>query len=212
MPLISSGELLDVRGELRIENATITRKNGTWNRNDFGQETLVADTVDLMTLRTWDDMTAFLPGTAASDDLAFIEGTFGTDAPTVQSSDGKATTITQRARFQYPLTECYDPGETIQVRIRAGMITTVSDSTATIDVECYLHDADGSVGSDLCTTAAQDINSLTKGNDDFTITSTGFVVGDTLDIRVTIAITDSATGTAVIGEISRIQILRDIRG
>src|SRR5690606_29119544 len=39
-----------------------------------------------------------LPNTAASDDLGLVVGPFGTVTPTLQTSDAKATTITQYAR------------------------------------------------------------------------------------------------------------------
>lgn len=181
-------------------------------RSNLAQDTFEPYVINPQDLRVWDDFNLLLPGTAASDDLAVIEGTFGTDLPTVQTSDAKATSVTQRCRFMFKLPPEYDADESIRVRIRGGMITTVSDGTATVDVECYAGDGDGAVGSDLCTTAAQSINSLTKANFDFNITDTGLDAGDVLDIRITVAITDSATGTVVIGELSKIEVDLDIKG
>jgi hypothetical protein len=106
----------------------------------------------------------------------------------------------------------YDDGETVQIRVHGGMKTTVSDTTATVDVECYESDKERGISADLCTTSAQTINSLTFGDDDFTITATSLVSGDVLDIRITVAITDGATGTAVLGEIGSVELLCDIRG
>jgi hypothetical protein len=91
-------------------------------------------------------------------------------------------------------------------------MAVVSDGTATVDVECYELSAAGVAGSDLCATAAQSINSTTSGSDDFTITPTGLSPGDMLDIRVTVAITDAATGSGVIANISQVAVLCDIRG
>jgi hypothetical protein len=190
---------------------TLTFRDGQIAKSALIASSLGAFPVRIDTLKVWDDLSANLPGTAATDDLAIIEGTFGTDAPTIQTSDAKATTVTQRLRYQYPLPENYVAGDDVQVRIRGGMITTVSDTTATVDVECYAHDGDGGVGSDLCATAAQTINSLTKADKDFVITTTGLTPGTVLDIRVTIAITDGATGTAVIGEIVSPVMLLDVR-
>lgn len=163
--------------------------------------------------RVWDALNTNLPGTAASDDLGYITGTFGSAGPSVRTSDLKNTTGTQRARFEFHLPQEYQDGETVKLNILCGMITTVASSSATIDIEVYKVSAtDGTIGSDLCATAAQSINSLTAAEKEFEITATGLVAGDKLDIRITIAITDSATGTAVIGCIYKMEALLDVRG
>ena len=93
------------------------------------------------------------------------------------------------------------------------MTTTVSDTTATVDVQCYSADEDGAVaGGDLVTTAAQDINSLTKGNFDFVVTPTGLAAGDLLDIRITVAITDGASGVPITADITDLKMLLDVQG
>lgn len=212
MPTINASEQLTVRGTLDIASGTLSLRDGQLNRNKLLQQDNEPLGIPVTALRVWDDLASLLPGTAAADDLALIEGTWGTDAPTVQTSDSKATSVTQYARVQIPLDDAYVLGQTMTLRIRAGMITTVSDGTATVDVECYVSDGDGGVGSDLCSTAAQSCNSLTKANLDFTLDGAGLSRGDVLDVRIAIAITDSATGTAVIGEISAIELLRDIKG
>lgn len=211
MPQITNSETLSVRGECDVSSGTLTLKNDQISRTKISREDLAVCVVLLDTLKTWDDLSADLPGTAAADDLGIIEGTWGTDVPTVQSSDADSTTVTQYARFMIPIDNSYIEGETIEIRIRGGMITNVADTSATVDLEVYVPDGDGAVGSDLCATAAQSINSLSKANKDFTITSASIVQGDVLDCRVTVAITDAATGAAVIGEISSIKMLRDIR-
>jgi hypothetical protein len=165
-------------------------------------------------LRVWDDLSSLLPATAAADDLGLVDGTYATSSPLIQTSDAKATTVTQRARFMWCVPPEYDLGQTIDISFHAGMETTVSDTTATIDAECYVPNKSGGIGSDLVTTAALTINDLaagTYGARRFTIDGSSLAVGDTLDIRFTIAITDGATGTAVIGSIGEIAIRCDIR-
>lgn len=181
-------------------------------RTKLALDALKPFAVNLMDLRVWDAIHTNLPGTAATDDLALIGNTFATGSPTIQTSDAKATTVTQYGRFLFQLPAEYDDGESVQIRVHGGMNTTVSDGTATVDLEVYESDLEAGIGSDLCTTAAQSINSLTFGDDDFSITSTGLAAGDVLDIRVTVAITDTATGTAVIGEIGGITVQCSIRG
>lgn len=211
--LNSNNEVFTNRGTFDTTSGTFLLKDASITRAKLTQEALAPLAVPLVSLRTWDDLTASLPSTAATDDLAIIDGAvWGTNAPTVQTSDAKATTVTQYGRFNIPVGEEYDTGETLQIRVRGGMITTVSDTTATVDIEVYVDDGDGDVGSDLCTTAAQSINSLTKADKDFSVSVGALVHGDSLDCRVTIAITDGATATAVIGEISAIKLLRDVKG
>ena len=171
------------------------------------------DNIPLELLRVWDAFQTSIPTTAASDDLGLIIGTFGTDAIVVQTSDAKNTSVTQRARFTYRLPMNYASGQPISVVAWAGMKTTVASSTATVDFEAYKkNDSTGLVGSDLVTTSATTINSLTAADKAFVIDPTGLAAGDELDIRVTIAITDVGTGTAVIGRIMKLYALPTVRG
>ena len=187
--------------------------NVRFNLASSSNGTIVAapHTITLDRYRVWDARQTVLPGTAANDDLAIITGTFGSASPQIQSSDAKNTTVTQRAGFQVVLPNNYVAGSAVTIRVPAGMITTVANGTATVDIEAYeINRTSGAVGSDLCATAAQTINSLTAAAKDFTITPTNLVAGDILDCRVTIAITDSATATAVIGVINPIQVLANV--
>lgn len=185
--------------------------NKEWTRADHVQDSNVEFPV-LLTDGRVHDSGAHLPTTAASDDLAIGVGTLGTQDFYLTSSDGKATTITQYARYQVQVPYVFDAGETLQFVVNAEMDTTVSDGTATVDLEVYKSDLDGTVGSDLCATSAQSINSLTPADKTFAVTSAGLNPGDLLDVRVTIAITDSATGTAVIGRVNSIRRKLDCRG
>jgi len=169
-------------------------------------------TVNLTDLRVFDAFQTNLPGTAASDDLALIGGTVGTHGPVIRTSDAKATTVTQKARFLVRIPAEYVAAETITLRLHCGMNTTASDGTATVDVEAYQSDLEGGVSADLCATAAQSINDLTDADKDFVITSSSLEAGDVLDVLITVAITDAASGTAVIGQIGGITLLADVKG
>lgn len=161
-------------------------------------------TIPLTDLRTWDSPAANSPAAATSDDLGLIAGTFLTSAPTVQTSDGKATSVTQKARFKFPLNFDITAIQSLKVRINAGMLTTISDTTATVDVQMV---REAAPTTDLITTAATSINSLTAADKDFTATITALAAGDILDCVVTIAIVDAATATAVIGKINTISLV-----
>jgi hypothetical protein len=182
-------------------------------RSKLEQNTLAIFPVDLNTLRVWDAYNTVLASTPGSaDDLALVGGTFGTAHQLVQTGDVKATTTTRYARFQVPLPAEYDDGETVQIRLYAGMETTVADTSALVDVVAYEIDGTGGISADLVTTAATTANSLTYANVDFTLTATSLVAGDILDVRIAFAVTDGATATAVIGSIGKIALLCDIRG
>ena len=88
----------------------------------------------------------------------------------------------------------------------------MADTTCTIDAEVYKLDKITGIGSDICATGATSINSLTFADIPFTITPSGVVAGDVLDVRIAIACNDAATGTAVTPTIAAIDLLCDIKG
>lgn len=193
-------------------NITRTGTGPAVARTDLTQENNVVYKVPLTDLRVWNAMATNLPGTAASDDLGLVHGTFGSASPTIQTSDAKATTVTQYARFLVNLPHEYVAGQTVTIRAHAGMNTTVSDGTATVDFEVYKSDDEAGVSADLCATAATTINDLTDADVNFTVTATTLEAGDTLDVRMTIAITDASTVTAVIGQVGSIALVLDVKG
>jgi hypothetical protein len=153
-----------------------------------------------------------LPDAGANDDLGLIGGTFASASPTLQTGDLKSAGATTRyARAQIRLPAEYQAGQTVVLRFHAGMLTTQSDGTATLDVQCYCSDEEAGISADLCATAAQSINSLTLADIDFSITPTSLTAGDLLDVRIAIAISDAAGATAVIGCIGAAKLLCDVR-
>lgn len=175
---------------------------------------LQAFPIPLTDFRVWDAMHTVLPGTPATDDLALIGGTFGTATPSIRTEDLKALGATnKRARVLVQLPWEYAAGESVSLRFVAGMITTVAGTSATMDVEAYKlqADPDDAIGSDLVTTSATTINSLTFANIDFVLTPTGLSPGDILDIRITIAVNDGASATAVIAAFTSAKLLADVR-
>jgi hypothetical protein len=156
---------------------------------------------------TWDALQTRLPGTAANDDMGLITGTPGTNAPRLQGVDFGGTATDEKAGFEFVLPHTYRAGSAVTVRIKAGILTTLSDGTLTVDVNAYKDAGTGLVGSDLCTTAAQSINSLTMANKDFVITPTGFVPGDRLMIVLTFAGSDTGNLGVMIPEIQNVAVL-----
>lgn len=169
--------------------------------------------VPLTAWRVWNALETNLPGTPASDDLGIITGTWGSDAPYIGTGDLKAAgATTRRAAALLPLPPDYEADETVTIRVHAGMKTTISDGTATLDVEVWRIDKDGTLGSaDLYAGAAQDINDLTADAYDFVLADTTLEPGDQLYVRLSISVSDGATATAVIGAVWQVEVLADLR-
>lgn len=184
-------------------------------RSALAQENNAVYPIPIVDWRVWDAMHTNLPGTGATDDLALVGGTFGTGVPSIQTGDVKNLGATTRyARCLVQLPPEYVAGESVTIRVNAGMVTTIASTSATIDFEVFKSNRGVGVdGTDLSTTtAATTINSLTFANKDFIITATSLNPGDILDIRMAIAVSDTATGTAVIGCAGSVELLLDIKG
>lgn len=202
----------DVRitGQLSVKADGISAQNRI---SILAQETNAVFPVPFHSLRVWDAFQTLLPGTAATDDLALVGGTFGTAPPVVTAGDVKAAgAVTRYARALVAVPECYDPGETLALALSAGMVTTVADVSCTIDVEVFKLDKVGGIGSDLCITTAQSINSLVFASKEFLVSPSGLEPGDVLDVRITVASNDAATATVTKPTVAGIDLLCDIRG
>lgn len=183
------------------------------SRSGLLQENLAVYPIPWTFFRVWDAQQTNLPGTGASDDLELTGGTFATGVPSIQTGDVKNATTTRYARFQIQLPPEYVTGETVVIRLHAGMRTTVASVSCTADLEVYKSGREFIVsGSDICATSAISINSLTLADRDFTITAATLSPGDILDVRLTIACNDSATPGAVIGVVGSAELCCDIRG
>jgi hypothetical protein len=182
-------------------------------RENIAEDSLARFPVPFADFRVHDALQTTLPGTSASDDLGLYGGTFGSSQPLIRTYDVKAAgSLSLRARALIRLPECYIAGESVRLRLAAGMITTVADVACTVDVEAFRVGKDNSLGSDICATAAQSMNSLTFADKDFVITAASLEPGDVLDVRITIAVNDAATLTAVIAAIGGVDLLADIKG
>ena len=184
------------------------------DRSKLAQDSNKPYAIRLSDFRVWDSVATVLPGTAGSDDLAFDEGTWGTNPSYITTGDIKTTSSTRYARVLIPIPAEYVDAETVTLRLSCGMQTTVADGSCTIDAVVYENTGASATGisADLCATAAQSMNSLTAANKDFVITSTDLVAGDVLDVRIAIAYVDTATVGAVIGNIYKAQLLVDVKG
>jgi hypothetical protein len=183
------------------------------------QDDLKAYPISITDARVHDALHTVLPGTSATDDLGIKPGpgttsTFGTNAPCLQTYDVKAAgSTTLYARWpNVPIPAEYVDGQTVQIQVRAKMTTTVADTACTVDLAVHEIGTDGSVGADICATAAQDMNSATEATYTFNITPTNLAAGDLLDVRLAVAPNDGATGTAVYATILWLKLLCDVKG
>lgn len=198
-----------VQGNLQVTGSILP----TIDRADLTIDQSAEHLIPWEQWRTWDAHATNLPGTAASDDLGLVNGTWATSTPSIQAGDLKAAgSTTRRAGVVFCIPPWFVTAGTFKIRAYAGMKTTVADTSCTIDFEAYRSDKADSLGSDLVTTAATSINSTSKANKDFTVDSTTLLAGDYLHIRMSITCNDAATVTAVIPFVGAVSILMDIRG
>lgn len=184
-------------------------------RSELAMDSLKTYAIPLTAMRVHDNHALLLGssgGSPSADDMGIVTGTAGTDAPTLQGVDFGGTSTDEKASFQFVLPPEYEAGGNIQVIVRAAMLTTVSDGTATVDVQCWPQDDNGAAASDICATAAQSINSLTPADKTFTITPTSRAAGDVLNIRLAFAGSDTGNLGVMIPEISKVTVKLDIRG
>lgn len=203
-----------ITGDVQV-TGSISATGGITGQNRSGLDEDAAEVYELpiQDFRVWDAFQTAI-ATAGTDDLGITAGAFGTGTPYITTGDVKALgTTTRYARTLFTLPPEYVSGADVSFRAAAGMLTTVAGTSAVIDFEAYKSDRDSTIGgSDLVTTVATTINSLTFGEKTFTVNASGLNAGDVLDIRVTITVVDAGTGTAVIGAIAHAEVLLDIKG
>lgn len=194
----------------QISNVDIAA-NANIASSKMEQRVLAEYRVPMNAFRVWDAITSNPVSAAANDDLGLLTGAWGSGVNKITAGDCKAATTTRHIYFSIPVPPNYDDGQTIQLRVRAKMETTLSDGTCTLDATAYIAN-DGTLTSDLVATAAQSMNSLTAANYDFTLSSGSIDPGDLLEVRLTVACVDSATATAVTPAIYEVSLRCDTRG
>lgn len=111
---------------------------------------------------------------------------------------------TDYAQIDFVLPPTYVSGAaiTLQIRAKTTALSTVSDK---VDAEVKVA-ADGTLGSDICTTAAQQMTTSFAWYS-FTITPTNRVAGDCLTIRFLTDLNDTGGTIGGIGTISAIRVV-----
>lgn len=207
MPSVIDDEV-EVRGGLRVAGLY----EGTIRRTNMQLE-LAAFELPLTGFRVHDAFHTLLPAVGASDDLGLATGTYGVGLPYLSSRDlNAAGATTHYARILFELPVEYLPGGTIEIRLVGGMLTSVASVSATLDAEAFFSADDTLVsGSDLVTTSAQSINSLTFAEVSFVVTPTSRQPSDLLDLRIAF-IGNSATASSHFAAISRADMILQVKG
>ncbi len=211
--LVTCSAGLTVSGTLTLPTSSTDFANDI-PRDAIAQKTLAKVLLPLHLWKKHNDPAASLPATSSGSDLGLYGTTYGTNTPEIMTYDVKAAGA-QSLYARFPslmIPYDYDDGETIQIVSFAGMEGAVADTSCTIDFEAYKVDGQGGVtGSDLITTVAQSINSLTFADKTFTLDASNVDPGDILDIRMTVAVNDAASASSVQAAIGKVYLQLDIR-
>lgn len=123
------------------------------------------------------------------------------------TNGGATAAATEKAAVRVALPANYVNGEAITLRIRAKV--SVSRQVGA-SVDAVVKKCGDSLGSDICATAAQTL-STSFANKDFTITPTGLVAGDELNIEVALASDDTGGSANGLPSISHIELRPVVR-
>lgn len=150
-----------------------------FKRSDAKLETAQEIGVPLTALR--DDDGQPMAAAASAGKFGLSAGGWGTGGMTVLGELANANTKTDDALLELVLPQNYEAGTDLTFKIVA-RVGAALNTTATLDVEAYLSDTNGGVGSDLCSTAAQACNSATWATYSFTIDGATLAPGRTLEV------------------------------
>lgn len=161
----------------------------TWSALSNSTAHIVDVTVPLLDARVFDAPTTLLPaGAGATDDMGMNTGTYGTTNPTMNSLDVGGGGEAFNARIQIQVPTNYVQGDVLTLEVNVTEVVACVTS-ATLDLTCYRTAAPT---VDICATAVQSIVGATATDYDFTLTSTGILPGEILDVVLTTTLTAAA--------------------
>jgi hypothetical protein len=183
----------------------------TFARSVLTQDAAVPYSVPLTRLGVTATLAAL--GTAAGTPagaLGITAGSFGTNSPLLVGEAANANAKTDYARFLFTLPAEYDPGQAVTLRVAAKR-TGALQVGGTVDASVYKSDNAGGIGADLCATNVQTVTAA-FANYDFTITPTGLVPGDVLDVQLTVVADDTGGTNNKLVQIGAVQMLLAVKG
>jgi hypothetical protein len=178
--------------------------SGSVDRADLAEDALAVYGINLYDIRAA-DLAPLGDSESAGDHFYDLSS----EVVILRGEEAISETEASVSCFTFTLPPEYVAAGDVKVRINSKVAGLGTLGTCTVDIEAY-EQADGAVGSDICATVAQAITG-TYANDDFTITATGLVAGDTLTIKITTSVQETA-GTAIEANIDKVALLLDIKG
>lgn len=173
-------------------------------RSKLAQDALQVYATELSAWRQADQAVMGITGTAGDH---FFD--VATNVHRLVGNTPSSSTVTDISLFQFVIPPEYEDGETISFRA-ACKVDTAAD-TNTIQAEIFEANATtGAVGGDLATGGAIAVTSSAAFKT-WTITASGLVAGDRLNIKLT-TINDDADGSDGIVSIFSLDFLIDIKG
>uniref|UniRef100_A0A6M3ILY7 Uncharacterized protein n=1 Tax=viral metagenome TaxID=1070528 RepID=A0A6M3ILY7_9ZZZZ len=179
-------------------------------RANFAQEDTVPYLIPLTAFRWADGSIPNTTGAAGNPKL--VMGGYGSGTGIFQGEDAQAALKTETLTFDFAIPECYVASETVAVAVYARFndAGTNTESTKTIDLECYEVAGAGTAGSDLCATAIQTLTA-TMAAYSFTITDAGLSAGDLLRIFTQCKLQGDSNGALKV-EVGGAIVYLDIKG
>lgn len=178
---------------------------GELKRADLTEDALAVYGINLYDLRAADLAELGISETAGDHFLYLNAGVV-----LLKGESSQNETEASVSYFTFTLPPEYVAAGDVKVRVNSKVDGSGTLGTCTVDIEAY-EQADGAVGSDICATAAQDIDA-TYANDDFTITATGLVAGDKLTIKLTTSVEETGNSNPLEAHIDEVALLLDVKG
>jgi hypothetical protein len=130
----------------------------------------------------------------------------GTNVMYVEGVAAQSNTKTDTSLFEWVVPQEFDPTSTCSVRIRAKIAGTGTAGTKTVDLTAFLAGDAAASGSDLVTTAAQNLTT-SYANYDFTFTGSGLAAGDRVLFALTTALQETGGSATVTATIAQVKII-----
>jgi len=189
---------------------TVTVPNGSFTRAKLATESAVSDVLLIPNAFRNDDG-SIIAAAASSGKMGITSGGHGTGGIKLVGEAAQNNTKTDYFITSFMLPPNYVAGSAITIKFTAKYSGSGTAGTKTLDMEAYKLAKAGTVGSDLCSTTVQTITSSSVEYS-FTVTPTGLVAGDKVQIIGTLVVQETGNVSTLTGEVSDARACYDIKG
>jgi len=172
---------------------------------------LSEDALQVYGIKVYDVRGADFAALGISETAGDFYLSLSSDVMTILGEIANNETEVTNGYFQFVLPPEYVSGGDVKIRAKHQTTGAGTAVASTIDFTCKKQDGNGTVGSDLVTTAAQTIVKSTWTTSDFVVTGTGLVAGDILSVKMTTSVLETATAN-IQAQIDGLAMLLDIKG